>query len=224
MTMTANELRASLQELLRLLQFSDIALTFRPVVIQRVSSGRRRVTWSPSLRRSPQLFHGSFATPDEYRAWIEAESYSALLYDGSFLQLSYDFHGTSMVAHRLVFYPCPYEIDLGLLKEEPTLDVIDLYEGGGSTIRLASPLRFEYDSAGQAEGHPASHLTINGEHCRWAVTSPLSPGHFIRFVFRHFYPSLWRNVEFIREWPQIPGPKTISDSEESMLHVSCGRH
>jgi hypothetical protein len=161
---------------------------------------------------------------DEYCDWIQADSYSVVLYDGSFLQLTYDFDGDDLVGHRLAYYPCPYDIDPAWLEHEPLADVVELHRADPkATIRMASPIRFDYSESFQGEGHPASHLTIITNDCRWAVTSALSPGHFVRFIFRHFYPAVWARLSFVRTWPQPTGKRTITEAEESLLHISCGR-
>jgi hypothetical protein len=52
----------------------------------------------------------------------------------------------------------------------------------------------------QTETHPASHLHLLDEVCRWPVFGPICVGHFIRFIFRHFYPKIWSEFEKLRNW------------------------
>ena len=219
--------RRDIARLLGALIDADIALLMEPVVEQGLNSEGEKITriTSPGmLKASGALFREEFATVTEYYNWLKNGAYSAVLFDGAILQLSYDFEGEELISHRLGFYPCPFEVDKELLRSGPILDIIELYWGGSETeIRLRSPLRFDYQRKAQKFGHPAAHLTLLWEHCRWAVIAPLSPGHFIRFIFRHFYPHLWGAHGFLRNWPQELGNRTITKEEESILHISCSR-
>ena len=221
---TANGIQTELRNLLDLLIKSEVATFVSPVVRQQLTSGRCRITWAQGRSAATPGFQCEFGSVEEYISWIQTEAYSAVLYDGAIVQLSYDFAGNDLIAHRLVYYPCPFEVDHALLREEPLLDVMELYrQQDNSYIRLRSPLRFDFDSEAQADGHPASHLTMQSDNCRWAVVAPLSPGHFVRFIFRHFYPYLWYALDFVREWPQELGDRTITADEERILHITCAR-
>ena len=223
--MTPSSLRAEIQNLLDLLRNEDVAIYANPVVKRDAKGGMTRVTWgSPMGAASGALFREDFATLDAYQNWFRAEAYSAVLYDGSILQLSYDFEGDQFMGHRLAYHPCPFNVDRELLRTEPLLDVIELYrENEMSTVQLRSPLRFDCDLRNQAEDHPTAHMTVLSSGCRWAVVAPLSPGHFVRFLFKHFYPPLWSTLPFVREWPQRLGGRTITSEQESILHIACSR-
>ena len=217
--MTAHQIRNELENLLVQLVFSEVALTMNPVVLRKVVDGQR-VTWS-SPKALSAIMGADFGTIEEYLSWIDAQMYSAILYDGSLLQMSYDFDGPELIRHRLLYYPCPFDVDPFLFNDAEILDVLDLYLSQGTgAVRLRSPLRFDYDPGNQRDFHPASHLTFLSESCRWAVASPLSPGHFTRFVFSNFYPAQWNNLSFIRDWPQQQGERTITAYEERLLHVA----
>ena len=217
--MTANRTRDELENLLVQLVWAGVALTMNSVVLRNVSDGQR-VTWS-SPKPLPAIARAKFGTVEEYLSWIDAQMYSAVLYDGALLQLSYDFDGPELVGHRLLYYPCPFDVDPLLFNDAGILDVLELYRSGGAErVRLRSPMRFDYDPKNQRDFHPASHLTFISESCRWAVASPLTLGHFTKFVFRHFYPAHWNNLSFIRDWPQQQGERTIAGYEERLLHVA----
>jgi len=220
--MTANHIRNELEGLLVQLLGAEVALTMNPVVLRDVADGQR-VTWG-SPKPPPGLMEAKYGTIEEYLSWIGAQMYSALLYDGSLLQLSYDFNGSELIRHRLLYYPCPFDVDPVLFNAADALEVLDLYCSQGiDTVRLRSPLRFDYDPQNQRDFHPASHLTFLSESCRWAVASPLSPGHFIGFIFHHFYPVQWSNLSFIRNWPHQQGERTITADEEQILYVMSTR-
>lgn len=217
--MTASQTRNELENLLVQLVWAEVALTMNPVVLRNVADGQR-VTWS-SPKPVPVIMEAEFGTIEEYLSWVDAQMYSAVLYDGSLLQLSYDFDGPELIRHRLLYYPCPFDVDPLLFNDAEVLDVLEFYRSQGvQEVRLRSPLRFDYDPKNQGDFHPASHLTFLSESCRWAVASPLSLGHFTRFVFRHFYPAQWSNLSFVRDWPQQQCERTITAYEEHLLHVA----
>jgi hypothetical protein len=220
--MTPRKLRRDTENLLDLLLRADIALYVNPVVETRSGrGGKTRVTWAEKPGTGREWFRRELTTIEGYLAWLQEEAYSAVLADGALLQISYDFFGGQMSGHRLAYIPCPFDMDEELLQADPLLDVMELYAGQPvSEIRLRTPLRFDYDPESQALDHPASHLTLLWPHCRWPVAGPLSPGHFIRFVFQHFYPRLWRAHEFLRTWPRVENDRTITPLEESQLHVA----
>lgn len=222
--MKSSKVRTEIHNLLDLLLRSEIALYTNPVVAQTSKGGLTRVTWANTRSVPGKLFRGRFATVDDYSGWLESGAYSTILFDGAVVQFSYDFVGDRLVGHRLAYYPCPFDVDEELLRTEPLLDVIELYRNHSeSSIRLRSPLRFDYDPQNGSDDHPTAHLTLLSPHCRWPIVAPLSPGHFVRFLFRHFYPSFWTAFKFIREWPQQLGERTITTEQEGMLHVACTR-
>src|SRR5947209_6508147 len=121
MTLTRRATRDELDNFLSYLIDSEIALHANPVAI---FGGR--VTWAGLARRREFLpvRNESLGT---YRAWLESGAYSALLFDGALLQLSYDFAGNQLIGHRLAWIPCPLGLDQDLLQSEPALEVFDLY-------------------------------------------------------------------------------------------------
>ena len=220
---TPSSLTGEIRQFLELLLLSEIALYVNPVVVRPLGKGITRITWC-STSGIGLLFRRKFATIDDYCGWLEANAFSAILYDGSIIQISYDFLGTDIIGHRLAYYPCPFELDRELILTEPILDVVSLYRGkDDALINLRPPIRFDYDPHAGREGHPITHLTILTSACRWAVAAPLSLGHFCRFIFRHFYPHLWDVHDFLRQWPQHLGVRTITELDEGTLHVACMR-
>jgi hypothetical protein len=129
-------------------------------------------------------------TIGQYRAWIAAGAYSAVLFDGALLQITYDVNGGRISGHRLAYIPCPYDIDISLLATgEPVADIVDLYRDEDAAFR--SPIRFDFDPRAAKAGHPAVHMTFNGSDCRIGCIAPVHVLRFTDFVFRHFYASLW---------------------------------
>lgn len=172
-----------------------------------------------------------FGTIDEYMYLLTNEQYTFLLFDGSLVQLVYYFRNRRVVQHHLGFYSPPVsvqqeELDLylehgltldELLSDKIASDRFVLY------LRLKSPIRFDFDAENNRENHPASHLHLSQNHCRIAVFAPLSIGHFVRFIFRHFYPDYWKEYEFIRRWPCTTHSATIMPEHKKHLHIDCVR-
>jgi hypothetical protein len=172
-----------------------------------------------------------FGTVDEYMYLITNRQYTFLLFDGSLLQLVYYFRNRKVVQHHLGFYSPPVtlqqeELDLylehGLTLDDLLSDKIASV-GFVSHLRLKSPIRFDFDAGNNREDHPASHLHVSQSHCRIAVFAPLSIGHFIRFVFRHFYPDCWKTYDFVRRWPCTMYNETIMSEHKKHLHIGCVR-
>lgn len=227
---TFREMRGEIQQLLSLLLRAEIAIDTNAVIVNHQARGITRVTWPSRQEEVGKLFRGEFATVENYRHWIEVGSFSAILYDGSILQMTYDFLGRDLCAHRLAFVPCPFDVDEKILIGRSLLDMVTDYQETSvrnkkpfTFVRLRSPLRFDYEATIKAINHPRVHLTFLWSYCRLAVVAPLSPGHFIRFIFRHFYPELWMVHEFLRKWPLRFLDRTITLEEESLLHISFSR-
>ncbi|MGH9715601.1 MAG: DUF2290 domain-containing protein [Candidatus Acidiferrales bacterium] len=222
---TPRVVATELENFLTLLIGSGIALIINRVIQVRVGRATTRITWSSPDAVNGALMRERFATVDEYCAYLNSQLYSAVLYDGALLQMSYDLQGDDLVGHRLCYYPCPFDMDPELLQTEPIGDVVDIYrESSSSSINLRSPCRFDYDPASPEGTDPIVHMHVIRSHCRWPVTAPLSLGHFIKFVFRHFYPEMWTVHPFLRDWPRNGAARRmITADDEELLHISCDR-
>ena len=222
---TPAQIRGEVDSLLRLLIDNDIALYVSRVVMERQASSTR-ITW-PSRSQNWRLGFGKpFGSIDEYVAWLESGEYSAILFDGSMLQISFEFQWKDLIAHRLAYYPCPIELtdeEQGLLLELPVLEVIEAYADARDRFRTKSPIRFDFDAEAGTSAHPASHMTMLTNDCRLPVYGPLSLGHFVTFVFRNFYPKICEQHEFVKTWPSRVERQTINPSEQRHLHIWARR-
>ena len=222
--MTPNQVFSQVRDLIDLLLDNEIAITANSVVCER-SGPRSRITWQSSIGSWMPLTQSEFATIEEYRNYILNQSYSVVLFDGSLMQVTYDFHRNDIEGHRLCYYPCPFEVDPGDLQILPILDVVDYYrEETDKYLRLRSPIRFDYAPRNADRGHPASHVHFLRPSCRCAVVGAISLGHFCRFIFSHFYPDLWRGYSFIRSFPLSYETRTIIPDEEYNLHFAYRRY
>lgn len=203
---------------------SNIAASINSVSRQSERTGHTRITWSGSQGVVGELIRSDISAISTYIDWVRHGAYSAMLYDASLIQLSYEYDGTELIKHRLSYIPCPVDVDQDIMAEFPILDVLDLHLAGGiGDVKLRSPVRFDYDLYAGGNDHAASHMTILWSHCRLPVFAALSPGHFIKFVFKNFYPHLWAAQEFLREWPTDLGNVLITPEEQSHLHFAISR-
>jgi len=225
--MTPKQCRTQIQNLLDALLIADLAVDRCIPVVVSSPGGLSRVSW-PRLPagRTSKLFFDDFYTIETYLAWIESRQYSAVLFDGSLLQLTFDFRGQALAGHRLVYIPCPFLIiaeDAELLRTEPILDVIDMYRARGEAcLRLRTPIRFDFDPDAADDQHPASHVTLNGQACRIPACGPLSLGYFIELVFRHLYPEIWIVHDFLANTPRQALPRQIVETHEQSIHLNWG--
>jgi hypothetical protein len=182
-----------------------------------------RITWRGTEPNEGFLPERRFPTCNSYKVWVHARAYSAVLFDGSLLQLTYDFAGRSVVAHRLAWVPCPFHLDAQLLRTEPLLDIIELY-GAVDEVVLFSTVRFDFDILAARPGHPASHFTVNSADCRIACAAPMRLGRFVGFVFGNFYPEIYEADAYLQGISNAPlGPHTLTADEMNGIHISWPR-
>jgi hypothetical protein len=220
MTTTVRALRDSVQNVLDYLLDAELAL-----YIDQVSIIGNRVSFNRFQRDQPFLLDRAHPGIKQYLAWIAAGAYSAVLYDGSLLQFTYDVQAGRVVSHRLAYIPCPFRVDLDLLRSgEAIADVIELYRD--SEVLLGTPIRFDFDPGARRSGHPAAHMTINGSDCRIACVAPIHPLRFTDFVFRHFYRPHWRahGTYFEPAKSQHLGPPVLVETDRIAPHLMWDVH
>ena len=223
--MTPTQTLIEIQDLMEALADSQVAISTNKIVETPLqASGHQRVTWANNSKTPGSLFRNSSPTLDEYIGWIDNESYSALLFDGAIMQVSFDFSSSELVGHRLHYFPCPFDLDASLVRTEPFRYLVELYAESSrlGDIRLRTPVRFDYqlDYNTPTSRHSASHMTFQWSHVRLPVVSPLSLGHFVRFIFKNFYPDLWVLHRFIRDWPIYSFSPTIELDDLGDIHLS----
>jgi hypothetical protein len=219
MVTTARAIRDDLSNILDYLIEAGLALS-----ITEIASDSQRVSWHAHDRLALFISSRGHPTIDQYVSWLRAGHYSALLFDGSLVQFTYQFEGGNVVAHRLCYAPCPFVLDLSLFQTEDPLEVIALYADANDNEHLAlrSPIRFDFDIRSAKPGHPASHVTVNSDDCRIACVAPIHPYRFVDFVFRNFHP-LHRQAHrtfFDDSASRHIGEKTIADGERNHIHVA----
>lgn len=185
----------------------------------------RIVTWRSPTPTPKFVDFLEYPTIRTYRRWADSGEYSALLPDGSLLQMTYQMANGEIVGHRLAYVPCPYRIDQDLLVTEPLTDVLDLHTADPhEEITMQSTIRFDFDPVSAASGHPAAHLTLNVSSCRIACESPMTPESFLRFVYSNFYKAQWLSQRaFFDALPRDARQSTVTDEERLEPHVAWRR-
>lgn len=198
------------------------------------------MAWPTHPLQSASFFDHRFGTIQEYRHLILNRQYTCAFVDGALLQMSFTFRNGKLTRNRLCYYPCPLIFNQADWDPTaiPLLDFLDdLFadeinevlkaivepESSSATIRLRlrGPLRFDFAPDQQAPLHPSSHVHIEGEGVRVPVFGPLSIGHFIRFITRHYYPSIWMTTDALRAWPQALATRCVTIEEEGCLFLDC---
>ena len=219
--MTPHDALSDMKNVLDLLSSDELTINVNSVSIH--TKGHQRIVTYESGLDLEFAIHKDFTQLTEYRRYIEDSMYLTMLNDGSLIQASYTFYRDKFLKHRLGFYPCPVDVSReDLLIDEP-LSVIDgILLGGPASMFLRSPLRFDCSLKDASMGHPAVHLTMNWAHCRLASSAPLSFGHFIRIVFRNFYPRIWNSTQWLQELGVRRLSRCIGKEETTEPHIELG--
>lgn len=239
--MTARTLLIQINELLSILLAEGLAIDSNSAII-RESGHDSILTWANAPDRLFDALVGKFASIAEYRNLIENRHYHCMLFDGSIIQFGFLFSNNTLSKHRNCYYPCPLIItssdieaiqteydfvtlfDLLLTQEIDALRAaisVSEFSNLQNLLRLSTPLRFDFNPRSQTDTHPASHLHMLNEECRWPVFGPISVGHFVRFIFRHFYPNIWSKFDVLRSWGLQFHTRSITDQERGELFIEC---
>jgi hypothetical protein len=145
---------------------------------------------------------------EQYLEAIRRRDYNFCLADGSIIQIHYRLERDGVKYHRLCFQPCPYPYPFDGQEDLGLADIPDLMSPGEliRDVRLASPIRFDFDRHFSDEKHAHSHLTINRASCRVPAFGPVSLGHFMRFIFRYFFEAEFDEPGW---WPEV-NPKVFA--------------
>ncbi|AGA92434.1 hypothetical protein Thimo_3782 (plasmid) [Thioflavicoccus mobilis 8321] len=223
-TLTPKQCRTQLQNLVDALLVSGLAVDRLVPVVLWSRGGFCRVSWPPCAETDGGQFFKDFYTVETYLGWLATRHYSAVLFDGSLLQMTLDFRNGEFAGHRLAYIPCPFflgEEGAEMLRSEPILDVIEMYRARGEEcLRLRTPIRFDFDPSAAGADHPASHVTLNDQAFRIPACGPLSLWQFIEFVFLRFYPAVWAENDFLAETAANPLPRQITAEHEQSMHLN----
>jgi hypothetical protein len=217
--MTIRNVKDQVQNTLDYLVGADLA-----IYANSISMSDTRVSWQSPSPSGIFEVHGD-PTIDQYQRWSADGQYSAVLFDGSLLQITYDVEGRAVTSHRLAYIPCPYDLDPDLLGSgEPLDDIISLYCDEDPVSR--SPIRFDFNPMQTRPLHPASHLTIDSPSCRIACIAPLHVRRFTSFVFSQFYPRYWlaHKSFFMPADAWHLATQSITQDERRSIHIAWDPH
>jgi hypothetical protein len=164
-----------------------------------VGHERTVLSWSAGAHLS-YLF-GEFPALESYCAILDRRDFCFCFGDGGLVQIRYDIEEGAIVNHRLCYFPCPFSFvrqdSEGIaLSELPLLFSADELRW---RIKLASPIRFDFDAELSDDRHAHSHVSLNKDSCRIPAYGPISLGHFLRFVLRYFYEEEFSTLNQLEE-------------------------
>jgi hypothetical protein len=161
-------------------------------VVQRSSSERAIVwaTYDPKLFKPTTLVWSSIS---EYLDILRSSQYSALLFDGSIIQLTVDYSKLDCVGHRYAYYPCPIWLAPGEMAIASASGLpLDEYlqelvlTARSDQLRNWPTMRFDYAST-EVLNEPFSHVHLGPENCRVPILGPMTLHRFLDFIVRIFY-------------------------------------
>lgn len=237
--MTPQASRIEMTDLVSYLLTNDLAIVAQTPTIVDHAGGVREVC-SPSSNTMRGALIGATGTLWEYRFILRSGDFLVLLYEGSILQMQYTFGSDGeLLRHRLAFVPCPIAIQREMVEGAPDLEAAigmaleefspwparfpDPIEDHGDALRLRGPIRFDFDRHSRDELHSACHAHFSSEYCRVPAFGPLSVGHFVRFIFRHFLHDAWSEHEPLRHWQLRYFDRTIVLPETEELFLDSRR-
>lgn len=167
-------------------------------------------------------------TPSEYIAILDGDTYSAVFQDGSILYMECSFEGRTLIDHRYLFIPCPF--DASIVSQRP--DHFSLADWLRDSIELegkdvfSSRGAFRFDCARNVseevkDPHPISHLTIGSGDCRLPLRGPMPVSSFLNLVFDNFfrpYRPFW--LQFAPYLNLDQSEVTIRQNEEILHHIN----
>ncbi|MCA9213987.1 MAG: DUF2290 domain-containing protein [Planctomycetales bacterium] len=182
---------------------------------------RSRLSWQRGQTTNTPLAKFVFGSWQEYKELVDCGRFSFMLHDGSFVFFSYEFLGSRLYSHSLLFYPCPTVVDSELLEDFAILELVESEMRAPDSVRLKTPVRIDFDPDNVKDHHPPVHAHLNSADCRMGVQAPMSPSMFISFIFRSFYFDTWNAHEMLQRESRLLVSKgsAISQTEKKYLHL-----
>lgn len=115
--------------------------------------------------------------------------------------------------------------ELLILTEEETVpDIIQtLLLDQQTEILLRSPVRFDFNAMIWKAGEPHAHIHLNHGNCRCAMSAPILPSYFIKFIMRHFYPQSWEANPDLELLSQDMIGYWLKSDEDQFLHFTANK-
>ncbi len=156
-----------------------------------------------------------------YSEMLAEQIFTALMLDGSLIQMSYEVSGSQVNRHRLAYLPNP---SMALFDDDPEVYLKDqLFADIVSRKVIVTPIRFDYDSRTNVHIpviHPVSHLTLGQvASCRIPVSAPIAPSQFLDFILRSFYSEF--RSKHGNDFPPIGrfGIESLHPLESQLIHL-----
>lgn len=155
-----------------------------------------------------------------YKELEKNKNYNIKMLDGALIQFLYTYSSSSLIAHRLAFFPSPF---LHNFQNEPELyEVDEIYTDIIAKNILPVPIRFDYDPDSHVElEHPKCHMTLGQfKHCRIPICAPITPNNFISFILRSFYNTAFKKFTEDLNFQSVLFDETITFTEKKLLHMA----
>lgn len=163
-------------------------------VAQTIRGDETILTWNNHM---PSRYNcgKSFTAIMQYISIYESGAYHAILHDGSIIRVFFKFKKNILTHQSLLYWPSPITIAEEYIDELGIRDAIELYIANkceNSLIEMRSPFRLDFDSSNATEEHPETHLHMQHADCRISVKKPICFNTFIKFIFKNFYPHIYK--------------------------------
>lgn len=161
------------------------------------SQGRERVSYPMNGVGSASVH--PFGALEQYLDWVRQGEFTCLLFDYSLIRASYECIGAEVVAHSLLYWPCPIAFSVGI----DGIGITDLCDGLEMCIHspytardvcnltMRTPMRFDFDPDAERDDHPLVHLHTQFDDARLNVQQAMCFPSFMKKVFRTFYRNRW---------------------------------
>lgn len=151
-----------------------------------LGSGKSLVTWQSE--DNPDFAGLSIESIESYLFFLENERFSVIMNDGSIIQMSFKIKRGDICGHRLAYIPCPVIFDPLNLEMNSLYDVVveRLFSGVPEHIAQRGVVRFDFDPDAAGDQHPPSHLTLNYDETRIAVSKSMDAKMFLAFIDDNF--------------------------------------
>ncbi|AYQ36685.1 hypothetical protein BLA9940_07002 [Burkholderia aenigmatica] len=181
--------------------------------------GCDRISWSRAGNLA-YLFT-DYSSIEQYVQVLNNRDFNFCFIDGGLAQIDYTIKGDEVIKHRLCYIPCPFSYNPADWPDIPLSDIPSMMgpEDFLRNAKLASPIRFDFDSKFQDERHAYSHVTLNKQTCRIPAYGPVSLGHFFRFVIRYFYEETVEMGEWLADVRPRLYSRTLEHPSPHEIHI-----
>jgi hypothetical protein len=183
-----------------------------------------RITHPETIQDNIPISKMDFGSFAEYIELLKNRRYIALLFDGSFLQISIDIARNKIASHRYSYYPCPIKFKddelLMYAEEETVANIVESFIDQEDLLLFRTPIRIDFDSEEWKEGEPHAHIHFNHTDCRCALSGAIYPSYFIKIILRYFYPNIWKRYPVLYSLSQEISGYWLRSKENQFIHFT----